>query len=49
MARAANDNQDPDEVGHASSLVIQCHVMVVNIVKARADLALFGTFWNLIN
>ena len=35
-----------EEVGHASSLVIQCHVIVVNIVKIRAD---FGTFWNLIN
>ena len=26
-----------------SSLVIQCHVIVVNIVKTRADSALFGT------
>ena len=34
-----------EEVGHTctSSLVIQCHVIVVNIVKIRADSALFGT------
>ena len=31
-----------EEVGHASSLVIQCHVIVVNIVNTRAD-----PFWNL--
>ena len=38
-----------EEVGYASSLVIQCHVIVVNIVKTRADSALFETFWNLSN
>ena len=35
----------PEEVGHVSSLVIRCHVIVLNIVKIRADSALFGTFY----
>ena len=42
------DKVGSKEVGHVSSLVIQCHVIVVKIVETRADSALFGTFWNLI-
>ena len=40
---------EAEEAGHAPSPVIQCHVIVVNIVKIRADSALSDTFWNLIN
>ena len=49
MAVRRWDMSFTEEVGHMSSLVIQCHVIVVNIVKTRADSALFGALWNLIN